>query len=203
MTASATRACGPGKIEDFCRAVPPHGFRLANGVFTTIDGPGASLTVPYRSNNRGRIVGGYFDLDEKVRGLLRDAKEAVSQTRALDINDWREVVGIVWWAVPADGARGGLRRLGRHHPLGGARAEGQGDGEGQGGEGDRELERGRDGVGEDLVGPGGGELAALLELGLGLGWGGPEEVGELGGGLGAAGGAEHRDQDRQPQGPAG
>jgi len=28
----------PGKILDFCRAVPPgHGFRLANGVYETID----------------------------------------------------------------------------------------------------------------------------------------------------------------------
>jgi hypothetical protein len=60
MTAPAARACVPGKILDFCRAVPPgHGFRLANGAFTTIDAPGASLTVPYRSNNRGQVVGAY------------------------------------------------------------------------------------------------------------------------------------------------
>lgn len=57
-TAPTARSCVPGKIVDFCRPVPPgHGFRLASGVFTTIDGPGASLTVPYRSNNRGQVVG--------------------------------------------------------------------------------------------------------------------------------------------------
>lgn len=58
MTTSTARACVPGKILDFCRAVPPgHGFRLANGIYRTIDAPGASLTVPYRSNNRGQVVG--------------------------------------------------------------------------------------------------------------------------------------------------
>lgn len=45
---------------DFCRPVPPgHGFRLADGNYQTIDGPGASLTVPYRSNDRGQLVGVY------------------------------------------------------------------------------------------------------------------------------------------------
>jgi hypothetical protein len=43
-----------------CRAVPPRAwFRLANGVFTAIDGSGASLTVADRSNNRGPVVGAY------------------------------------------------------------------------------------------------------------------------------------------------
>jgi hypothetical protein len=55
---SPPRACVPGKIVDFCRPVPPgHGFRLADGRYQTIDGPGASLTVPYHHNNRGQIVG--------------------------------------------------------------------------------------------------------------------------------------------------
>jgi hypothetical protein len=68
-TAPAPRACVPGKIVDFCRAVPPgHGFRLANGVYTTIDGPGASLTVPYRSNNRGQVVGAYVVPDGSPAG---------------------------------------------------------------------------------------------------------------------------------------
>src|SRR4029453_8747496 len=72
-TAPAPRACVPGKIVDFCRAVPPgHGFRLANGVFTTIDGPGASVTVPYRSNNRGQIVGGYVNAAGKSQHFLLD-----------------------------------------------------------------------------------------------------------------------------------
>jgi hypothetical protein len=64
---------------------------LANGNYETIDGPGASLTVPYRSNNRGQVVGGYLDSGGKIRGLLRDAKgafttflapQAASQTTA-------------------------------------------------------------------------------------------------------------------------
>jgi hypothetical protein len=104
MTTSTARACVPGKILDFCRAVPPgHGFRLANGVYETIDVPGASLTVPYRSNNRGQVVGGYLDAGGKVRGLLGDTKgtfttfddpDATSQTGALDINDRRQIVGV-------------------------------------------------------------------------------------------------------------
>jgi hypothetical protein len=38
---------------------PGHGFRLADGRYQTIDGPGASLTVPYHHNNRGQVVGIY------------------------------------------------------------------------------------------------------------------------------------------------
>ena len=61
MTAPAARACVPGKIVDFCRAVPPaDGFRLDKGTYETIAFPGASLTVPYRSNNRGQVVGAYI-----------------------------------------------------------------------------------------------------------------------------------------------
>jgi hypothetical protein len=45
----------------------------------------------------------------------------------------------------------------------------QGDRQGEGGEDDRELEGGRDAVGQDLVGQGGGELAGLAELGQEVG----------------------------------
>src|SRR3712207_8151288 len=45
----------------------------------------------------------------------------------------------------------------------------------QGGEDDRQLERRGDAVGQDLVGPGGRELAGLLELGLGIGRGDPQD----------------------------
>jgi hypothetical protein len=70
-TAPAPRACVPGKIVDFCRAVPPgHGCHLANGVYTTIDGPGASLTVLYSINNRGRIIGAYVDAAGKSQHFL-------------------------------------------------------------------------------------------------------------------------------------
>jgi hypothetical protein len=76
----AGRGCGgiaAGKIVDFCHAVSQgHGFRLANGVFTAIDGPGASLTVPDRSNNRGQVVGAYIVPDGtpvgRTHGFLLD-----------------------------------------------------------------------------------------------------------------------------------
>jgi hypothetical protein len=52
--------CVPGQIVGLLRCRSPRSwFRLANGVFTAIDGPGASLTVAYRSNNLGQAVGAY------------------------------------------------------------------------------------------------------------------------------------------------
>jgi uncharacterized membrane protein len=133
---------------DFCRAVPPaDGFRLDKGAYETIALPGASLTVPYRSNDRGqvvgsyldaagaphgflledgvyteietpgfpraqllgindsgRIVGGYVDDGGTVHGLMRDERDrfttfdapgATTATGAIDINDRRQIVGIV------------------------------------------------------------------------------------------------------------
>jgi len=59
--------------------------------------------VPYRSNNRGQVVGGYLDAGGRVRGLLGtprapfttfDDPDATSQTGALDINDRRQIVGV-------------------------------------------------------------------------------------------------------------
>ena len=38
-----------------------HGFLLSNGAFTTIDVPGATLTVATGINSGGDIVGDYFD----------------------------------------------------------------------------------------------------------------------------------------------
>jgi hypothetical protein len=104
-TAPTARSCVPGKIVDFCRPVPPgHGFRLASGVFTTIDGPGASLTVPYRSNNRGRIIGAYVDTAGKSQPFLLDMGAGgpftpidypgAAFTVPFDINDRRQIVGI-------------------------------------------------------------------------------------------------------------
>jgi hypothetical protein len=84
-TAPTPRACVPGKIVDFCRAVPPGpGFRLANGVFTTIDGPGASLTVPYRSNNRGQVVGAYVVADGTPGGRTHGFVLDNGKVRTLD-----------------------------------------------------------------------------------------------------------------------
>jgi hypothetical protein len=69
MPAPAARACVPGKIVDFCRAVPPaDGFRLDKGTYETIAFPGASLTVPYRSDNRGQVVGAYIVPDGSPGG---------------------------------------------------------------------------------------------------------------------------------------
>jgi hypothetical protein len=106
MTASTARACVPGKILDFCRPVPPaHGFRLANGAYETIDAPGASLTVPYRSNNRGQVVGAYVVPDGtpggRTHGFVFD-KGVVrtvdgprrSPTELLGINDRGQIIGV-------------------------------------------------------------------------------------------------------------
>jgi hypothetical protein len=98
--------CVPGKIVDFCRPVPPgHGFRLSNGTYQTIDGPGASLTVPYRSNNRGRVAGAYVVADGtpggRTHGFLADKGKVRTvdgpggaPTELLGINDRRQIVGI-------------------------------------------------------------------------------------------------------------
>jgi hypothetical protein len=54
---------------DFCRAVSPaDGFRLDKGAYETIALPGASLTVPYRSNDRGQVVGAYIVPDGTLGG---------------------------------------------------------------------------------------------------------------------------------------
>jgi hypothetical protein len=55
-------------------------------------------------------------------------------------------------------------------------------------------------VGQHLVGVLRRQLTGLLELGLELRGGVGQELSDLGGGLVAAGGAEHGDQDRQPEG---
>lgn len=69
---SPAGSCVPGKLVDFCRAAPPaDGFRLDKGAYETIAFPGASLTVPYRSNDRGQVVGTLASLDRpRVRMAL-------------------------------------------------------------------------------------------------------------------------------------
>jgi hypothetical protein len=42
----------------------PHGFLLDDGVFTTIDAPGAINTNASDINDRGRIVGFYLGTNE-------------------------------------------------------------------------------------------------------------------------------------------
>jgi hypothetical protein len=78
----------------FAAAVVVAGLAVAGSV--------PARAVPYRSNDRGQIVGGYRDAGGKVRGLLLDrgaftafdAPDAVSETGALDINDRRQIVGV-------------------------------------------------------------------------------------------------------------
>jgi hypothetical protein len=101
MTAPAARACVPGKIVDFCRAVPPaDGFRLDKGTYETIAFPGASLTVPYRSNNRGQVVGAYQDAGGTVQHFLLDKGvftpidyPGAAFTVPFDLNNRDQVVG--------------------------------------------------------------------------------------------------------------
>jgi hypothetical protein len=115
MTAPAARACVPGKIVDFCRAVPPaDGFRLDKGTYETFAFPGASLTVPYRSNNRGQVVGAYQDAGGTTHGLLLDKDVARNvdfpgskETVLFSINNRGRIVG--GYLDPDGKARGLLR----------------------------------------------------------------------------------------------
>ena len=91
----------PGEDRGLLPPRPPgHGFRLANGIYQTIDGPGASLTVPFDINDRGQVVGSYLDAAGKPQGFrLDDGVYTVIDTSAfpsaqlLGLNDRGEVVG--------------------------------------------------------------------------------------------------------------
>jgi hypothetical protein len=104
----SARTCVSGKIVAFCRAVPPgRGFRLDRGAYTTIQAPRASLTVPWRINNRGQVVGAYVVPDGtpggRTHGFLLDngtfttfdSPLATTATAGLDINDRRQIVGVI------------------------------------------------------------------------------------------------------------
>jgi hypothetical protein len=55
-TPSPGETCTPGLVVDFCSDVPPaQGFLFDSGVFTTIEAPGASTTIPFGINSRGQI----------------------------------------------------------------------------------------------------------------------------------------------------
>jgi uncharacterized membrane protein len=47
-----------------------HGFLLDDGVFTTIDAPGATWTGISGINDRGQMIGVYGDTDGKPHGFL-------------------------------------------------------------------------------------------------------------------------------------
>lgn len=84
-----------------------HGFpRDARGRFTTIDLPGAKATVASRINDRGQIVGRYYQTtpfrgpDARFRGFLLDRGKVTridvpgaAQTQAVGINNLGQVVG--------------------------------------------------------------------------------------------------------------
>jgi probable HAF family extracellular repeat protein len=78
-----------------------HGFLWDNGVVTNIDAPGATLaTLPLGINNRGDIVGGYFD-DARRHGFVfsdgkfttTTASGAFVETFPFDIDDRGQIVG--------------------------------------------------------------------------------------------------------------
>ncbi len=57
-----------------------HGFVLSEGVFTTLDIPGAKTTQPYGINPEGDIVGFYVEAaNGKVHGFYRDPSGATSR----------------------------------------------------------------------------------------------------------------------------
>jgi uncharacterized membrane protein len=85
-----------------------HGFLLDNGVFTTIDPPGTSLTEAVGINGRGKIVGFYLDAEGTIHGFLRDRGRGARRdqgvfttidlpgalaTTADDINSRGQIVG--------------------------------------------------------------------------------------------------------------
>jgi hypothetical protein len=72
-----------------------------NRSYQTVDAPGAILTFAGGINDRGQIVGRFFDADGVQRGFLREANGTFRVlnvpgsiiTAALDINNLGEVVG--------------------------------------------------------------------------------------------------------------
>jgi uncharacterized membrane protein len=80
-----------------------HGFLADDGVFTTIDAPGAGLyTVAFGIDTRGRTAGSYVDAQGTAHGFLRDEKGAVitidspgaKGTFASRVNDQGQVGGV-------------------------------------------------------------------------------------------------------------
>ena len=93
-----------------------HGFSWDDGMYTTIDVPGAKSTSVLGINNRGQMVGFYIDADGAYHGFLRDKRGAVTTlpqapgadpmmggTVPTSINDHGQIVGA------ANDAQGGSR----------------------------------------------------------------------------------------------
>jgi probable HAF family extracellular repeat protein len=100
-------ACPPRIIVDFCNDVRPgRGFLLKKGRFTTLEFPGALLTVVWDIDNRGRMVGTYVDAQGPTQGgfthgLVIDADGVFTtvdvpgplETEIFGINERGQVVG--------------------------------------------------------------------------------------------------------------
>jgi probable HAF family extracellular repeat protein len=92
-----------------------HGFRLdRRGRLTRIDVPGAALTAPFRSNDRGQVTGFYADADWGFHGFVWEDGEfttvdvpGASATFLFGINNRGQTVGLY---VDADGNYHGLLR---------------------------------------------------------------------------------------------
>ena len=107
-TPSPGETCTPGLVVDFCSDVPSaQGFLLDKGVYTTIDAPTASTTIPFGINNRGQIVGTYIDAGGPsaggfTHGFLLNEKGVFttidfpgpSETELVGINNQGEIVGV-------------------------------------------------------------------------------------------------------------
>jgi uncharacterized membrane protein len=78
-----------------------HGFLLANGKFTTLDFPAATLTQAFGVNNEDDVVGAYMDAAGLTHGFIFDDgrfqsvddPEGVGTTTINGINNRGEVVG--------------------------------------------------------------------------------------------------------------
>jgi probable HAF family extracellular repeat protein len=77
-----------------------HGFLLDDGVFTPISVPDSQVTIPFRINDQGRIVGHFNDTRGTHGFLLADGEfndidypGILGATLALDINNSGQIVG--------------------------------------------------------------------------------------------------------------
>ncbi|MFI5897053.1 hypothetical protein ACIA5D_43870 [Actinoplanes sp. NPDC051513] len=92
-------------------------LRDARGRFTKFDAPGATQTLAFGLNDRGRVVGGYVD-GGAVHGFARNPGggfttfdvPGAAVTQAMGINNRDQIVGV--YGDAGDGARRGFIRTG-------------------------------------------------------------------------------------------
>src|SRR5262249_8648735 len=100
------------------QATPPvrHGFLLSQGVYTTLDVPGASLTVAEGINNAGVIVGAYFDAKGNEHGFVLsqgvyttiDVPKSTATATATQINSINAQGQIVGFYLDVNGTEHGF-----------------------------------------------------------------------------------------------